>query len=122
MSGLKPPFVLVHGAWHSHAAWNRVASILEAQGFATWSPDLPGAGIGTIAPTSLSHRPFELAAFAAERSPIAGVTQEERTAAAVASVKEAAALCAGKVVLVGHSAGGLTVSAVAERVPELLRA
>jgi pimeloyl-ACP methyl ester carboxylesterase len=35
-------------------------------------------------------------------------------------VKEAASLSDGKVILVGHSAGGMTISAVAERVPNLL--
>jgi hypothetical protein len=37
-------------------------------------------------------------------------------------VREAASLGDGKVILVGHSAGGLTISAVAEQVPELLLA
>jgi pimeloyl-ACP methyl ester carboxylesterase len=84
--------------------------------------DLPGAGVNAIAPTSLALRPFDPAAFAAERSPIAGVAQEERTQAVVALVKEAASLGDGRVILVGHSAGGMTVSAVAEQVPDLLRA
>jgi pimeloyl-ACP methyl ester carboxylesterase len=60
--------------------------------------------------------------FAAERSPLARVTQEERTQAVVALVKEAASLGGGKVILVGHSAGGMTISAVAEQVPNLLLA
>jgi pimeloyl-ACP methyl ester carboxylesterase len=84
--------------------------------------DLPGAGVNAIAPTSLGLRPFDPAAFAAEPSPIAGVTQEERTQAVVALVKEAASLSDGKVILVGHSAGGMTISAVAEQVPNLLLA
>jgi pimeloyl-ACP methyl ester carboxylesterase len=33
---------------------------------------------------------------------------------------DAAALSDGNVILVGHSAGGMIISAVAERVPELL--
>ena len=74
----------------------------------------------TIAPKSLGARPFDLAAFAAEPSPVAGVTQDERTQAVVALVNEAASLGDGKVILVGHSAGGMTISAVAEQVPELL--
>jgi pimeloyl-ACP methyl ester carboxylesterase len=120
MSKSKAAFVLVHGGWHNHSAWDKVTPILEAQGFSVLTPDLPGAGANAIAPSSLSRRPFDPAAFAAERSPMAGVTQEERTQAVVASVDEAAALSDGKVVLVGHSAGGMTISAVAERVPNLL--
>jgi pimeloyl-ACP methyl ester carboxylesterase len=122
MSVSKAAFALVHGGWHNHSAWDRIVPILNAQGFAALTLDLPGAGVNAIAPTSLSLRPFDPAAFAAERSPIAGVTQEERTQAVVALVREAASLGDGKVILVGHSAGGLTISAVAEQVPELLLA
>src|ERR1700734_1181157 len=122
MSAPKAVFVLVHGAWHNHSTWDRVTPILEADGFAALTLDLPGAGVNAIAPASLALRPFDPAAFAAERSPSAGVTQEERTRAVVALVKEAASLSDGKVILVGHSAGGMTISAVAERVPNLLLA
>jgi pimeloyl-ACP methyl ester carboxylesterase len=122
MSGFKASFVLVHGGWHNRSTWDKVVPILEAQGFAASALDLPGAGVNTIAPKSLALRPFDPAAFAAEPSPIADVTQEERTQAVVTLVREAASLGDGKVVLVGHSAGGLTISAVAEQVPDLLLA
>jgi hypothetical protein len=88
MSATKAVFVLIHGGWHNHSAWDRVTRILKANGFAALTLDLPGAGVNAIAPTSLGLRPFDPAAFAAERSPIAGVTQEERTQAVVALVKE----------------------------------
>ena len=122
MSATQAVFVLIHGGWHNHSAWDRVTPILEANGFVTLTLDLPGAGVNSIAPTSLGLRPFDPAAFAAEPSPAAGVTQEERTQAVVALVKEAASLGDGKVILVGHSAGGMTISAVAEQVPNLLLA
>jgi len=122
MSATKAVFVLVHGGWHNHSAWDKVTPILEANGFAALTLDLPGAGVNAIAPTSLGRRPFDPAAFAAERSPIAGLTQEERTQAVVALVRDTASLGAGKVILVGHSAGGMTISAVAEQVPDLLLA
>ena len=122
MSKSKAAFVLVHGGWHNHSAWDRVAPILETNGFAALTLDLPGAGANAIAPMSLSRRPFDPVAFAGEPSPMAGVTQEERTQAVVALVKEAASVGYGKVILVGHSAGGMTISAVAEKVPNLLRA
>ncbi|MDQ0468460.1 alpha/beta fold hydrolase [Labrys wisconsinensis] len=122
MSAPKAAFVLVHGAWHNHSTWDRVTPILEAHGFAALTLDLPGAGVHAIAPTSLGRRPFDPAAFAAERSPVAGITQEERTQPVVALVRQAASLGDGKVVLVGHSAGGMTISAVAEQVPNLLHA
>ena len=114
-------YVLVHGGWHNQAHWNKVTPILEAAGCRVLTLDLPGAGANTVAPKSLSVRPFDLAAFAAEPSPVAGVTQEERTHAVVALVRKAASF-SDKVILVGHSAGGMTISAVAEEVPELIAA
>jgi pimeloyl-ACP methyl ester carboxylesterase len=122
MSVTKAVFILVHGGWHNHSTWDRITPILEANGFAALTLDLPGAGANAIAPTSLGIRPFDPAAFAAERSPSADVRQEERTQAVIALVKEATSLSDGKVVLVGHSAGGMTISAVAEQVPNLLLA
>ena len=122
MSVPKAAFVLVHGGWHNHSAWDKVTPILEAQGFVALTLDLPGAGANAIAPKSLGHRPFDPTAFAAEPSPMASLTQEERTQAVVALVKEAASLNDGKVTLVGRSAGGMTISAVAEQVPDLLLA
>jgi pimeloyl-ACP methyl ester carboxylesterase len=122
MSSNKPAFVLIHGGWHNHSAWDKIVPILKANGFAALTLDLPGAGVNSIAPTSLGHHPFDPAAFAAEPSPVAGITQEQRTQAVVALVKQAASLSDGRVVLVGHSAGGMTISAVAEQVPNLLLA
>ena len=122
MSATEAVFVLIHGGWHNHSAWDRVTPRLKANGFAALTPDLPGAGVNSIAPRSLKCSPFDPVAFAAEPSPIAGVTQEERTQAVVALVKHAAPLGNRKVILVGHSAGGMTISAVAERVPNLLLA
>lgn len=121
MTAPKATYVLVHGGWHNRSHWHKVTPILEAEGHRVLALDLPGAGANTIAPKSLSARPFDLAAFATEPSPVAGVTQEKRTQAVVALVREAASL-GDKVILVGHSAGGMTISAVAEQVPELLTA
>ena len=122
MPATKAFFVLVHGGWHNRSAWDKVTSVLEAHGFAALTLDLPGAGVNAIAPASLGRRPFDPVAFAAEPSPIAGITQEARTQAVVALVRDAAAVSDGKVILVGHSAGGMTISAVAEQVPDLLLA
>lgn len=122
MKTQKATFVLVHGGWHNQSTWAKVAPLLEAQGFATMTLDLPGAGVHAIAPTSLDARPFDLNAFTTEPSLSACITQEERTQAVVARVRQAAARGPGKAILVGHSAGGTVVSAVAEQLPELLLA
>src|SRR5580704_11202751 len=92
MSAPKAVFVLIHGGWHNHSSWDRVTPILKANGFAVLTLDLPGAGVNAIAPTSLGSSPFDPAAFAAEPSPVAGITQEQRSQAVVALVKEAASL------------------------------
>ncbi|CAN7534002.1 alpha/beta fold hydrolase [Ensifer sp. 1H6] len=122
MAVTKAVFVLIHGGWHDRSTWDKVTPILEANGFSALTLDLPGAGVNAIAPPSLGLRPFDPIAFATEPSPSAGITQLERTEAVVELVKEAAALGGGKVILVGHSAGGMTISAVAERVPDQLLA
>jgi len=108
----KPGFVLIHGAWHGAATWREVVPRLQARGFAAWALDLPGAGASARWPARLD----------AQTSPNAGVSQRERTTAVLALIDEVAAGCTGKVVLVGHSMGGVTVSAVAEAVPEKLAA
>jgi len=122
MSTAKPAFVFIHGAWHGARSWHKVMPLLEAAGHPCAAIDLPGSGANAALPASFTRRPFDAAAFATEPSPNAGVTQEARTAAAIAAIEAAAARGNGKVVLVGHSLGGITVSPVAEAVPELLQA
>ena len=116
----KPAFVLVHGAWHGAWTWNEMTPRLAKAGFASIAIDLPGAGTRAHFPRSFMKRPLDKAAFGQEKSPAALVTQAQRTAAAIDAVRHAATLGNGKVVLVGHSWGGLTISHTAEAVPELL--
>ncbi|MDB5555807.1 MAG: Alpha/beta hydrolase fold protein [Rhizobium sp.] len=118
----KPAFVFIHGAWHGARSWDKVMPTLEAAGHHCVALDLPGAGPNANSPASFTAKPFDPAAFGTEPSPNAGVTQEERTSAVISAVRAAATRGNGKVVLVGHSLGGITVSPVAEAVPELLHA
>ena len=117
----KPAFVLVHGSWHGAWAWNEITPLLAKAGFASVATDLPGAGTRTRFPQSFLKRPLDQVAFAQEASPVAGISQGERTTAAVEVVKHASTLGNGKVVLVGHSWGGLTISHVAEALPDKLQ-
>ncbi|WP_204112854.1 alpha/beta fold hydrolase [Shimia biformata] len=117
-----PAFVLVHGAWHGGACWARLVAALNAAGFAALAPDLPGAGGNAASPLAFSRRPLDTAAFATEPSPNAAVSQDQRNDAILAAVDEAAALGNGKVILVGHSLGGITVSPVVEAAPEKVAA
>ncbi|MEO5492853.1 MAG: alpha/beta hydrolase [Sphingomonas sp.] len=122
MSTPKAAFVLVHGGWHNRSAWDKLSPLLKSRGHIVLTLDLPGAGANAIAPKSLAERPFDLAAFAIEPSPSMDVTLEERIEAVIGVVTDAAARSGGRVFLVGHSAGGMVISAVAERIPEQLAA
>jgi pimeloyl-ACP methyl ester carboxylesterase len=122
MSNANPTFVFVHGAWHAAATWRLVTPLLEAHGYVVRTLDLPGAGRNARAPRSYGRRPLDLAAFAIERSLNAEVSQQDRTRAVVALIDEVTRIQATPVVLVGHSLGGLTVSAVAEAIPERVSA
>jgi pimeloyl-ACP methyl ester carboxylesterase len=86
-------FVLVHGAWRGGWCWRRVADRLEKQGHKVYSPSLTGLGdrshlIGTR-PTVTTHI-----------DDIANIIRFEDLQ---------------RVVLVGHSYGGLVISGVAEK-------
>lgn len=91
-------FVLIHGAWHGGWSWERLAPELKARGHAVRAPDLPSHGADPADP--------------------AAVTLEDY-AARVAEVLRAAPEPA---ILVGHSMGGMPISAAAEAAPERVRA
>lgn len=115
-------FVLIHGAWHDHHAWDFVAPLLEEAGHNVMALDLPGSGVYAKYPSSYLQRPFDLEAFKTEPSPNADVTQKDRNEAAIAAVLRSNVVSGTKAILVGHSLGGLTVSGVGEAIPEELSA
>jgi pimeloyl-ACP methyl ester carboxylesterase len=94
-----PPitYVLVHGAFQDARAWADVVPLLQAQGARAIAVDLPGRAADGTAP--------EAATLDAYR---------DRVAAVVSAQPQ-------PVVLVGHSFGGITISAVAEKMPERVR-
>ncbi len=90
-------FVLVHGAWHGAWCWEKLSPLLAARGHRVVAPDLPGHGD--------------------DRTPLAQITLDayaERERATIAAQPEA-------VVLVGHSMGGVVITAAAELIPERIR-
>ncbi len=91
------PFILVHGAWEDASIWTGVRGELERHGHQAIAVDLPGRA-GDATPKqeiTLDHlRDRVLAAVQAQTTPV---------------------------VLVGHSFGGMTISAVAEAAPEQIR-
>lgn len=89
-------YVLISGAWHAGWCWERVVPLLEAAGHRAIAPDLLGMG--------------------ADPTPLSGVTLArwaDQIAEVIRELDE-------KVVLVGHSRGGIVISEVAERVPDRL--
>ena len=90
-------FILVHGAWHGGWCWRHIAPLLRASGHEVQAPDLPGHGD--------------------DKAPASAQTLDSY-AARIGGLLDA---CSGDVVLVGHSLGGLVISAVAEARPERLR-
>ena len=89
-------FVLVHGAWHGGWCWRRGGDLLTARGHRVFAPTLTGVG---------------------ERSHLA-----ERSIDLDTHVQDVLNLLKWEgltdVVLVGHSYGGMVISAVADRAPD----
>jgi len=90
-------YILIHGAMHGAWCWERVIPLLQSSGHAVIAPDLPGHG--------------------ADRTPRAAVT----LAHYVACVSELLEAAAEPVVLVGHSMGGMVVSAALDAWPAKVR-
>jgi pimeloyl-ACP methyl ester carboxylesterase len=84
-------YVLVHGAGHGGWAWQKVVPLLRAQGHRVEAVDLPGHG--------------------ADKTPPEKVTLNDY----VRRVVDAANAQPGPVILVGHSAGGVSIAQAAER-------
>jgi len=87
-------YVLVHGAFGSGRNWRKIARLLEAKGHLVHALDLPG-------PEN-------------DGTPVMQVTLDLYAASVVSLIES----LDRKVILAGHSMGGLVISAVAERIPE----
>jgi pimeloyl-ACP methyl ester carboxylesterase len=91
-------FVLVHGAWGGSYSWRGFANLLRADGHEVYTPSLTGLG---------------------ERSHLGGPDVDLTTHVTdVENVFKYEGL--SDVVLVGHSYGGMVVTGVADRIPELI--
>ncbi|KVN56742.1 alpha/beta hydrolase [Burkholderia ubonensis] len=113
-----PVFVFVHGAWHGAWCFAHVMAALAARGHLSIARDLPAHGINARFPASYFQRPLDREAFGAEPSPVANTTLDDYASQVMQAVDDAYALGHGKVVLVGHSMGGIAITAAAERMPE----
>jgi pimeloyl-ACP methyl ester carboxylesterase len=90
-------FVLVHGAGHGAWCWYKLVPELEALGHRVVTLDLPGLGD--------------------DDTPIAEVSYEGTIDHVVGTVSKEAE----PVILVGHSLGGVSISATAERIPDRIK-
>jgi pimeloyl-ACP methyl ester carboxylesterase len=86
-------YVLVHGAWQAPYVWDAVRSDLENKGNKVIVIELPGHGT--------DHTPTHTLSLDVYRD----------------KVVDAISKTDGKVVLVGHSMGGMVVTSVAEKIP-----
>lgn len=87
-------FVLVHGAWEGGWSWENVSPLLESNGHKVTTVQLPGS-VGNM-------------------KPVDEVTLDGYIIEIAMAIKSSTE----KVVLVGHSLGGISISQVAEKMPE----
>jgi pimeloyl-ACP methyl ester carboxylesterase len=114
----KPPFVLVHGAWHGAWTWERVIPHLVRAGHRVIARDLPGHGLNARYPSGYhlggeAHLGAEerRARLAEEPSPSAALTLQDHAEAVVDMLDMAGV---GGAIVVAHSFGGLPVTQAAE--------
>lgn len=86
-------YVLVHGAWQAPYVWDAVRAQLEERGNKVIIVELPAHGADQTATHSVSLDVY--------RDKVIEATAGEN----------------GKLILVGHSMGGMVISAVAEKIP-----
>ncbi|WP_328357776.1 alpha/beta hydrolase [Streptomyces sp. NBC_00445] len=110
-------YVLVHGTHSAGAFWTAVGRELALRGHRVVTVDQPLHGTEKFIPKA--YQTQDLGALATEPSPVAALTLDDFERRVTGVVRRAARL-GGPVVLVGHSMGGLSVSRVANAVPELL--
>jgi pimeloyl-ACP methyl ester carboxylesterase len=114
---VNPTFVLVPGMFSNAAAWAPMQRELALLGHRSLAVDLPGHGYeASFSPAY--QAPQNLPALAKEPSAVAGMTMADNIDRVVDLVRRAAGN--GPVILVGHSRGGLTITGVANEIPELL--
>lgn len=117
----KPAFVLVHGSWHGAWCFSKLVPYLLKAGHVVAARDLPGHGGLARYPKSFRLRPLEAEAFAVEPSPLAGVTLADYVSSTLESIDALVQAGSGPVILLGHSMGGIPITAVGEAAPEKIR-
>jgi pimeloyl-ACP methyl ester carboxylesterase len=111
---MTPTYVLVHGMCGNSGNWALLQQEMALRGHRTLAVDLPGRGVGF---TTAYHEQdmATLASAPSQASEISGQHWIEHVVRIVRRARDH-----GPVILVGHSLGGLTVTGVANEVPDLL--
>ena len=91
-------FLLVHGAFHGAWCWQKLVAELEKRGHRAKAIDLPGQG--------------------EDQTPLKEVTLDSMVDKIIAEMAD----LPGKVVLVGHSLGGMPITVTGEKVPDRIKA
>ncbi|MGW9493153.1 alpha/beta fold hydrolase [Streptomyces prasinus] len=112
-----PTFVLVHGAFTNSFSFAPLQAELALLGHRSAAVDLPGHGFEATFPPSY-QAPQDLDALATEPGIIKGVTLADNVARVIEVLERAERN--GPTVLVAHSRGGITTTAVANARPELI--
>ncbi|MGW2844941.1 alpha/beta fold hydrolase [Streptomyces sp. NPDC001274] len=113
----QPTFVLVHGAFANSFSFAPLQAELALLGHRSAAVDLPGHGFGATFPVAY-QAPQDLAALASEPGSIRGVTLADNAARVIETLERARRN--GPTVLVSHSRGGITATAVANARPDLV--
>ena len=112
-SSSRTTFILAHGSWHGAWCWERVTPHLVAAGHSVIALDFPGHGLNAKFPKSYAD-PLDVEAFATEPSFIAGIPLSDFAATVINAVDQAKAGGAERVVVVGHSMGGVPITFAGE--------
>ncbi|MEU8703683.1 alpha/beta fold hydrolase [Streptomyces sp. NPDC048565] len=113
----QPTFVLVHGAFANSFSFAPLQAELALLGHRSAAVDLPGHGFEATFPAPY-QAPQDLDALAEEPGSIRGVTLADNVARVIDVLERAKRN--GPTVLVAHSRGGATTTAVANARPELI--
>ncbi|MFI1867428.1 alpha/beta fold hydrolase [Streptomyces jumonjinensis] len=112
-----PTFVFVHGAFANSFSFAPLQAELALLGHRSVAVDLPGHGFEATFPAAY-QAPQDLDALAVEPGSIKGVTLAGNAARVIEVLERAKRN--GPTVLVGHSRGGITITAAGNARPELI--